>query len=86
MPKKEAGSAYTIDTNILWPQTGYPWANETFGTNAIMADLLFVNASANGFRLQSGSPAIGVGEGGDPLTVDAARRTVPADRSTLARP
>jgi hypothetical protein len=73
-----ASSAYSINTNILWPQTGYTWANETFGTNAIIADPVFVNASANDFHLQATSPAIGVGVGGDPLNVDADGQTRPS--------
>lgn len=66
-----AASAVSVNTNILYPQLNNSWANETFGSNAIIADPLFVNPSSNDFHLQSGSPAIGVGIGGDPLDHDA---------------
>lgn len=68
----DPAGAVAVNANVLYPRTSFSWANEFYGTNPIEADPLFVNAPANDFQLQSGSPAIGVGVGGDPLDRDVA--------------
>lgn len=59
----------SINKNLIYSQNGYTY--DTLGNNPIQSDPQFVNAGANDFHLQSGSPAIGVGVGGDPLDRDA---------------
>lgn len=58
----------TIDRNLVWPRR--PGTREFVGTNPIIADPLLVNPAVGDYRLRPGSPAIGAGAVGVPLTRD----------------
>lgn len=61
-------SSSSIERNLIWPRGR--GAGEFVGTDPIIADPLLVNPAGGDYRLQPGSPAIGAGVAGVPLTRD----------------
>lgn len=66
----KAGSTPTTHTNNLYFENGTDSLGYSMGSGEKTGNVLFVNAAAGNFHLQSGSPALGMGATGLGLALD----------------